>query len=131
MCSLLKRAHFDWSSDNLSIFNILIRLPNKSFWSALFYVYSVKFKISLLFVHCCVFQPAFGCCTYPRAGRNTFFSRVQPFFTKKGLKWTLKVENGSKKVLQPAFGCSQHLKAGQNTHIHISQKTYTGTTVLT
>ena len=24
-------------------------------------------------------QPAFECCTYPKAGQNTFFSRFQPF----------------------------------------------------
>ena len=28
---------------------------------------------------CCVFRPAFGCCAHPKAGRNTFFSRFQPF----------------------------------------------------
>ena len=28
---------------------------------------------------CCVFWPAFGCCTHPKAGWTTFFSRFQPF----------------------------------------------------
>ena len=29
---------------------------------------------------CCVFRPAFGWCAHPKAGRNTFFSRFQPFY---------------------------------------------------
>ena len=28
---------------------------------------------------CCVFWPAFGCCTHPKTGQTTFFSRFQPF----------------------------------------------------
>ena len=29
--------------------------------------------------YCCVFQPAFGCCAHPKAGRTPFFCRFQPF----------------------------------------------------
>ena len=29
-------------------------------------------------ISCCVFRPAFGCCTHPKAGPTTFFSRFQP-----------------------------------------------------
>ena len=29
---------------------------------------------------CCVFRPAFGCCTHPKAGLNIFFSRFSTFF---------------------------------------------------
>ena len=29
---------------------------------------------------CCVFWPAFGCCTHPKAGWNIFFSRFSTFF---------------------------------------------------
>ena len=28
---------------------------------------------------CCVFWPAFRCCTHPKTGQTTFFSRFQPF----------------------------------------------------
>ena len=28
---------------------------------------------------CCVFWPAFGCCTPPKAGRKTFFISFQPY----------------------------------------------------
>ena len=28
---------------------------------------------------CCVFRPAFGCCSHLKAGGNTFFSSFQPF----------------------------------------------------
>ena len=34
---------------------------------------------------CCVFQPAFGCCAQPKAGRTTFFSRFQPFLFMSNL----------------------------------------------
>ena len=88
---------------------------------------------------CCVFWPAFGCCTYLKAGWNNFFSRFQPFllivnlfqwfqvwnqrfffdfrqkFIEKRLKWRKKVEYGWRKVFWPAFGCAQHPKAGRNT----------------
>ena len=37
---------------------------------------------------CCVFRPAFGCCMHPKAGRNTFFNRFQPFlFISKKFHW--------------------------------------------
>ena len=29
---------------------------------------------------CCVFWPAYGCCTHPKAGRNLFFSSFSTFF---------------------------------------------------
>ena len=61
---------------------------------------------------CCVFQPAFGCCAQPKAGRTTFFSRFQPFLFMSNLfQWF----HGWNQVFQQAFGCAQHLKAGRKT----------------
>ena len=34
----------------------------------------------MLICVCCVFQPAFGCCAHPKAGRNTFFQPFLSFF---------------------------------------------------
>ena len=37
---------------------------------------------------CCVFQPAFGCCAYPKAGWNTSFWPFGPFlFISNVLQW--------------------------------------------
>ena len=44
-----------------------------------------------------------------------FFLDFRLEITEKGLKLTIKVENGSKEVFQPASGCMQHPKAGRNT----------------
>ena len=35
------------------------------------------YQVSLF---CCVFRPAFECCTHPKAGRNTFFEPFSTFF---------------------------------------------------
>ena len=82
---------------------------------------------------CCVFRPAFGCCSHPKADWNTFFQPFLSFFVHFqpfsvisllnvflvnfcvywyfcGLTW-----KRLKKVVQPAFGCAQHPNAGRNT----------------
>ena len=75
---------------------------------------------------CCVFLPASGCCTYPKAGQNIFSANFQVDFsceiTENGLKQTKKLEKRLKKMFRPVFGCAQHQKAGritqhQNPHI--------------
>ena len=39
----------------------------------------LKCGASSLFYYCCVFRPAFGCCTHLKAGQNTFFGSFQLF----------------------------------------------------
>ena len=41
----------------------------------------IKLYINLLsfLINCCVFRPAFGYCTHPKAGRNLFFGHFSTF----------------------------------------------------
>ena len=48
-------------------------------------------------------------------GFCSFFVDFSREITKKGLKWTIKVEKRLKKMFWPAFGCCKHPKAGRNT----------------
>ena len=65
---------------------------------------------ALNYVKCCVFQPTFGCCAHPKAGRSsffqpfsTFFVHFKPFSATKNIKMskytTVKLLNRISKLL--------------------------------
>ena len=50
----------------------------------------------LLKAVCCVFQPAFGCCVHPKAGRNIFFILVDKSH-KFGLRQSVNLDGWKKR----------------------------------